>query len=523
MSIDITTLALAKEYTNRMVGSGGTGGGVDGKDGITPHIGDNGNWFIGTVDTGISAQGPAGENGVTPHIGTNGNWYIGSVNTGVSAKGAKGDNGLDGNGIKSAILNSDYTLTLTFDDGTTYTTPSIRGATGSSGKDGPAGADGAKGEKGDRGEQGLQGIPGEKGDKGDTGAPGADGAKGDKGDKGDTGAQGNPGKDGANGKDGVSATHSWNGTTLTITSASGTSSADLKGAKGDKGDTGATGPQGPQGNPYDLTPADKAEIVAMVIESLGGNPIFGIVDEDNSIIVSGDLPDGTYSVKYEMANGSTVNIGSLVLDTNVYYSVTNTLTNCVNSNSATKVVEGESYSATITANSGHELKTVSVTMGGSPVTVSGGTISIANVTGNIVITAVAEEIKASYTNLADPASADWKEGYRLDGSGAPKQDSSISKLATTNFIACKAGDVVRIKGLTLGGTGQRVAVYTSNKENYSAGVPSFPHDDTVYNAVVETTGVYKCTLKYTNTAFIRFSGVLTGTSADVVITKNETI
>lgn len=96
MSIDITTLALAKEYTNRMVGSGGTGGGVDCKDGITPHIGDNGNWFIGTVDTGISAQGPAGENGVTPHIGTNGNWYIGSVNTGVSAKGAKGDNGLDG-------------------------------------------------------------------------------------------------------------------------------------------------------------------------------------------------------------------------------------------------------------------------------------------------------------------------------------------------------------------------------------------------------------------------------------------
>lgn len=148
MSIDITTLALAKEYTNRMVGSGGTGGGVNGKDGITPHIGDNGNWFIGTVDTGISAQGPAGENGVTPHIGTNGNWYIGSVNTGVSAKGARGDNGLDGNGIKYAILNSDYTLTLTFDDGTTYTTPSIRGATGSSGKDGSAGAAGKDGTDG---------------------------------------------------------------------------------------------------------------------------------------------------------------------------------------------------------------------------------------------------------------------------------------------------------------------------------------------------------------------------------------
>lgn len=148
MSIDITTLALAKEYTNRMVGPGGTGSGVNGKDGITPHIGDNGNWFIGTVDTEVSAQGPAGENGVTPHIGTNGNWYIGSVNTGVSAKGAKGDNGLDGNGIKSAILNSDYTLTLTFDDGTTYTTPSIRGATGDAGSAGKNGTDGKDGSDG---------------------------------------------------------------------------------------------------------------------------------------------------------------------------------------------------------------------------------------------------------------------------------------------------------------------------------------------------------------------------------------
>lgn len=42
----------------------------------------------------------------------------------------------DGNGIASAVLNADYTLTLTFTDGTSYTTPSIRGE---------------KGEKGDKG------------------------------------------------------------------------------------------------------------------------------------------------------------------------------------------------------------------------------------------------------------------------------------------------------------------------------------------------------------------------------------
>lgn len=47
--------------------------GASGTDGITPHIGDNGNWFIGDTDTGIAATGPAGAdgtNGVSPTITT---------------------------------------------------------------------------------------------------------------------------------------------------------------------------------------------------------------------------------------------------------------------------------------------------------------------------------------------------------------------------------------------------------------------------------------------------------------------
>lgn len=52
-------------------------------------------------------------------------------------KGEKGDKGDTGNGIESTELNSDYTLTINYTDGTSYTTTSIRGE---------------KGEKGDRGE-----------------------------------------------------------------------------------------------------------------------------------------------------------------------------------------------------------------------------------------------------------------------------------------------------------------------------------------------------------------------------------
>lgn len=131
------------------------------------------------------------------------------------------------------------------------------------------------------------------------------------------------------------------------------------------------------------------------IELATAGDVIGYVDENNNVILTGALADGTYNIKYEMEDGSTVDIGDLVLDTNVYYSVTNTLTNCVSNNGTTEVIEGEGYSATITANEGYELSSVVVTMGGSPVSVTDGVINIASVTGVIVITAVAEEKQAA--------------------------------------------------------------------------------------------------------------------------------
>ena len=70
--------------------------GSSGKDGDTPYIGSNGNWWTGTTDTGVKAQGNAGTDGQTPHIGDNGNWWIGSVDTGVKAQGQPGGNGAPG-------------------------------------------------------------------------------------------------------------------------------------------------------------------------------------------------------------------------------------------------------------------------------------------------------------------------------------------------------------------------------------------------------------------------------------------
>lgn len=74
--------------------------------------------------------------------------------------------------------------------------------------------------------------------------------------------------------------------------------------------------------------------------------------------------------------------------------ISNHLTNCASSNSATSVDKGSSYTATITANEGYTLDGIVVTMSGTDITssvVSGNNISIPEVTGNVVITATASE------------------------------------------------------------------------------------------------------------------------------------
>ena len=133
------------------------GTGSDGKDGITPTIGKNGNWYLGSTDTGKpsrgadgtpgatgapgkdGAPGADGKDGITPTIGKNGNWYLGSTDTGKPSRGAGG-------------------------------TP---GAAGASGKDGSPGADGKDGITPAIGENGNWYLG-----SSDTGKPsrGADGA-----------------------------------------------------------------------------------------------------------------------------------------------------------------------------------------------------------------------------------------------------------------------------------------------------------------------------------------------------------
>ena len=111
---------------------------------------------------------------------------------------------------------------------------------------------------------------------------------------------------------------------------------------------------------------------------------FKLVSGDNNTI---KLMFGTKELSSIIINGGTVE------PTPNTYTITNTLSNATNSNTATSIEENSSYSANISANSGYKLKTVTVTMGGTDITntaYSSGTITISSVTGNIALTVTTE-------------------------------------------------------------------------------------------------------------------------------------
>lgn len=157
----------------------------------------------------------------------------------------------------------------------------------------------------------------------------------------------------------------------------------------------------------------------------------------------------------------------------VYHSITNTLTNVANSNSAVAAEDGTAYSATITAAEGYTMSSVTITMGGTDITATAynadtGVISIAAVTGDVVITAKATKV-VSYHNLvptavdSNGASAPYTDGLMLTSSGVT---SDYSHFTTTGFIPFDGGanHIYRIggEGITWNEYGARVAWYKAD-------------------------------------------------------------
>ena len=165
-------------------------------------------------------------------------------------------------------------------------------------------------------------------------------------------------------------------------------------------------------------------------------------------------------------------------ETNLYRRVTLKLSGCACDNTLQRVIDGQSYGATLTPDADYTLDgaAVRITMGGIDVSnyYSGGKIAIARVTGDIQITVSAVESAVATPNIlvdsfkaggVSHAAVGYSNGKRLStGSGAEKDNAGS---CVTGFIPCTVGSVVRIRPLAApssAGVGTTaVAFYDANK------------------------------------------------------------
>lgn len=167
-----------------------------------------------SIDTALQEAKDSGEfdgaDGYTPVKGVD--YFDGE-------KGDTGATGETGNGIASAVLNADYTLTLTYTDGTTWTSGSIRG---------------------------------ERGDKGDTGADGYSPV--------------------------ATVTQTETGATISITDAEGTTTANI--SNGQDGAPGAPGSPGTDGVSPTISVIDITGGHRVTITDATGPHSFDVMDGD---------------------------------------------------------------------------------------------------------------------------------------------------------------------------------------------------------------------------------------------------
>lgn len=116
ISVDGAAIATVEDGADGAPGKDGVDGkpGADGKpgtagaDGVTPHIGDNGNWYLGTTDTGKPSRGATGAKGDAGAAGPAGSQGPAGAPGKDGAPGAQGEKGDPGAPGKTPVRGTDY-------------------------------------------------------------------------------------------------------------------------------------------------------------------------------------------------------------------------------------------------------------------------------------------------------------------------------------------------------------------------------------------------------------------------------
>lgn len=269
---------------------------------------------------------------------------------------------------------------------------------------------------------------------------------------------------------------------------------------------------------------DYGEAYTAIITVESGKKITSVVVTMGGV----DITSTAYSADSGAINiakvTGTVTITAAASAPSMTYTITRNLTNCASSNTANSIAEGAAYTTTLSpTGTFKKLGAITVTMGGTDISstaVSGSTITIAKVTGNIVITCA-----AAITNIIDTVGI--SANTRLSASsGANKPNTGYAAIGANmdaaSLIHLKAGDTLRIKGVSLpvANDGNSVAVaYSATATLVST---DYIYNGRTWNGISFASNGDIVTITTTGEHYIRVSLICTDASA-VIATLNEPI
>lgn len=272
------------------------------------------------------------------------------------------------------------------------------------------------------------------------------------------------------------------------------------------------------------TQVDYGEAYTATIAAESGKTITSVVVKMGGVdITSTAYTAGSGAINITKVTGA-VTINAVASVQSVTYNITLNLTNCASSNTANTIGEGASYTTTLSPTGTYKkLGAITVTMGGTDVSasaVSGNTITIASVTGDITITCAAvitniiDTIGISPNTRLSTSSGDNRTQSGYAAIGANKDAASLIHLTI--------GDTLRVKGVSLPASNDSYSAIALHNADGTFNTSTYLHNGFSWNgmtfnnvgdSVVVTTG---------GEHYFRVSLICTDASA-VIATINEEI
>lgn len=269
---------------------------------------------------------------------------------------------------------------------------------------------------------------------------------------------------------------------------------------------------------------DYGEAYTATIAAESGKTITSVVVKMGGVdITATAYSAGSGAINISKVTGA-VTITAAASVPSVTYNITRNLTNCASSNTADTIAEGAAYTTTLSPTGTYKkLGAITVTMGGADISasaVSGSTVSITKVTGNIAITCA-----AVVTNIIDTIgiSADTRLST---SSGDNRVQSGYAAIGTNkdaaSLIHLAPDDTLRIKGASLPASNDSYSAIALHNASGTFSTSTYLHNGLTWNNLTFNNADDGVIVTSGSEHYFRISLICTDASA-VIATINEPI